>query len=207
MSSCPSADGPSSVSWREAYPCTFIGDFSILKNDLFSKAIARPLPPRYASLRGPHLLPTRVAYSSCVARYSRSCSSLLWLDRSVQTILNRLYLSNPEGAALFMLREFWHAFGYVPTDGLRIVWTVGDAGPYGWTAYISEDRRGRRSLQTDGLHVRGPSGTPFWSSSCQMGDTRARDRRGCGRIFHLSPRHRGAGESSISRHDTGGRVI
>ena len=40
-------------------------------------------------------LPTRVAYSPRVARYTRSFVSLLWLHRSAQTILNRLRLSNP----------------------------------------------------------------------------------------------------------------
>ena len=83
-------------------PCTF------LKTSLHSrKVIAFPnssrapfLPGRIRS-GGPFLLPTRVAYSSCVARYARSCSSLLGLHRSAQTILNRLCLSNPVGTAYF----------------------------------------------------------------------------------------------------------
>ena len=57
---------------------------------------------------GHFLLPTRVAYSSRVARYARSCSSLLWLHRSAQTILNRLCLSNPEGTAFGRASDFFN---------------------------------------------------------------------------------------------------
>ena len=57
------------------------------------KRATKPISPHSLSVavRQPH---ARVAYSSCVARYSRSFASLLGLDRSSQTIINRLFLSN-----------------------------------------------------------------------------------------------------------------